>query len=138
MTGWGADRTRSPLPQIIAINQRLSIDERVYSMKAKQYEVEVYESYSHGCYGKTHYFGWILSADKKEGAEAFALEILAGMTPNEIHKESDGKFIINCGLYRYIPVGDGKHRSVLIGKDEPLGYEEAERRFTVKARLFRG
>ena len=107
-------------------------------MKERQYEVEVYGSCNHGCWGKMHYFGWILSSDKKANAESFALEILAGMTPNEIHKESDGKFIINCGLHRMIPIGDGKYKSKQIDKDEPLGYEEAERRFTVKARLLRG
>lgn len=107
-------------------------------MKERQYEVEVYERYSHGCWGKTHYFGWILSSDKKANAESFTLEILAGMTPNEIHKESDGKFNASFGLFRYVPIGDGKYRSKLIDKNEPLGYEEAERRFTVKARLLRG
>lgn len=98
----------------------------------------MYGAYSHGRYGKTHYFGWILSADKKENAEAFALEILAGMTPNEIYKESDEKFFIDCGLYKYVHTGDGIYKSVAIEKDKPLGYEEVERRFTVKARLLRG
>lgn len=107
-------------------------------MKEKQYEVEIYAKYGNGRYGKRHYFGWVLSSDKIANAESFALELLAGMTPNEIHKESDGRFIINCGLHTFVPTEDGKYKYVLLDHNEPIGYEEAEKRFTVKARVFRG
>lgn len=108
-------------------------------MKERQYEVEVYEGYSHGCWGKQHYFGWILSSDKKANAESFALDILAGMTPNELMKESDGKVRVDvCGWYGYVPTGDGTYRYVKLDNNKPIGYKEAERRFTVKARLLRG
>lgn len=107
-------------------------------MKEKQYEVEIYEKHSHGHYGKTHYFGWVLSSDKRENAETFALEILAGMTPDEIKKESDGRFITSCGLHRWEALGNGKVRYIPIPNDQPVGYEFAESAFTVKARVFRG
>jgi hypothetical protein len=106
-------------------------------MKERQYEVEVYEKHSHGCWGKVHYFGWILSSDKRENAESFALEILAGMTPNDIHKESDGKFNIKC-LDTMIPNVDGTYKWMWLPLDTPIGYEEAEKRFSTKARLLRG
>ena len=108
-------------------------------MKERQYEVEVYERYSHGCYGKQHYFGWILSSDKKANAESFAFEILAGMTPNELMKESDGKIRVDiCGWHTWESLGNGKVRYVKLDNDKPIGYEDAEKRFTVKARLFKG
>lgn len=109
-------------------------------MKEKQYEVEVYESTSHGHYGKQHYFGWVLSSDKVENAKSFALDILAGMTPNEIRKESDGRFYICnvCGLHSWVPTGDGHFKYVKLDLDKPIGYEEAKKRFTIKARVFRG
>lgn len=109
-------------------------------MKERQYEVEIYEKTSHGHFGKQHYFGWVLSSDKKENAISFALDILAGMTPNEVRKESDGRFYICnvCGLHTFVPSEDGKFKYVKLDLDKPFGYEEAERRFTVKARLFKG
>ena len=108
-------------------------------MKEKQYEVEIYEANNHGCWGKQHYFGWVLSSDKIANAESFALDILAGMTPNELCKESDGR--LPCDTYiwhTWEPLGDGKHRYVVMDMDTPIGYEEAAKRFTVKARVFRG
>ena len=108
------------------------------TMKEKQYEVEVYEKHSHGCYGKMHYFGWVLSSNNKANAESFALDILAGMTPNEISKESDGKLSTSYGWHTFVPMGDGKCRYVELDLDKPSGYEEAEKRFTVKANIFRG
>jgi hypothetical protein len=108
-------------------------------MKEKQYEVEIYASDSHGCWGKQHYFGWVISSDKIANAESFALDILAGMTPNEINKEADGKFFHGITkLYGFVPNGDGTFRYVPLDNDKPIGYKEAERRFTVKARVFRG
>lgn len=108
-------------------------------MKEKQYEVEVYEKYSHGCWGKQHYFGWVLSSDKIANAESFALEILAGMTPNEICKESDGRLKYDPFIWHtFEPTEDGKYRYVVLDPDKPIGYEMAEKRFTVKARVFRG
>jgi hypothetical protein len=109
-------------------------------MQEKQYEVEVYEKCRHGKYGKQHYFGWVLSSDKKENAISFALDILAGMTPNEVRKESDGRFYICgvCGLHTFIPTEDGGYKYASLDLDKPFGYEEVERRFSVKARLFRG
>lgn len=109
-------------------------------MKERQYEVEVYEKYSHGCWGKRHYFGWILSSDKKENAESFALDIIAGMSPNELVKEADGKMVPPgvCGWHTWEDLGNGKRRWVKLDNDKPVGYEFAEGNFTVKARLFKG
>ena len=107
-------------------------------MKEKQYEVEIYSSYQNGRYGKTHYFGWILSATNKANAESFALDILAGMTPNEIMNESDGKCGQWFGWYNLVPIGNGVYRHVTINNDAPIGYEFAERRFTIKSRVFKG
>jgi hypothetical protein len=108
-------------------------------MKEKQYELEIYNYYSNGRYGKQHYFGWVLSSNNRANAESFALDILAGMTPNEINKEADGKFILgSTHLHKFVPNGDGTFRYVELDNDEPIGYEEAERRFTVKARVLRG
>jgi hypothetical protein len=123
----------------MGVNQTTPHQERKLIMKERQYEVEVYERYSHGCYGKQHYFGWILSSDKKANAESFALEILGRMTPNELHKESDGKLRTDVyGWHKFVPTQDGKYKYVILDNDEPIGYEEAEKRFTVKARLFKG
>lgn len=106
-------------------------------MKEKQYEVEIYEKHSHGHWGKQHYFGWVLSSDKVANAESFALDILAGMTPNEVVKESDGRFIL-CGLHTMKKQEDGSYKYAKLDLDEPFGYEEVQERFTVKARVFRG
>lgn len=46
----------------------------------KQYEVEVKEKYSHGCYGKQTYFGLVLCADSCKAAETFAEDVLYDMT----------------------------------------------------------
>lgn len=109
-------------------------------MKEKQYEVEIYEKYSHGHWGKQHYFSWVLSSDKIANAESFAIDILAGMTPNEVRKESDGRFYICnvCGLHTVKKQEGGSYKYAKLDLDEPFGYEEVERRFTVKARVFRG
>ena len=109
-------------------------------MKEKQYEIEVYSNASHGCWGKQHYFGLVLSSNTVANAESFALDILAGMTPNEVKKESEGRFYICevCGLHSWVPTEDGGLKRVKLDLDKPFGYEEAEKRFTVKARVFRG
>lgn len=108
-------------------------------MKEKQYEVEIYEKTSHGCWGKQHFFCWILSSNNKANAESFALDILAGMTPEEISRESDGKCIYDfTGWWGFVPNGDGTSKYVKLDPDKAIGYEEAERRFTAKARVFRG
>ena len=107
--------------------------------KEKQYEVEVYEAHSHGCWGKQHYFGWVLSSDKVANAESFALDILAGMTPNELCKEADGRLTRDPYLWHaWEPLEDGTWRYVTLDMDKPIGYEEAAKRFTVKARVLRG
>lgn len=112
-----------------------------HTMRMKQYEVEVYEKHSHGVWGKQHYFGMVLSSNNIANAESFALDILAGMTPNEVRERSDGRFFICSisGLRSWVPVGDGvHHKCVRLDLDKPFGYEEAEKRFTVKARVFKG
>ncbi len=109
-------------------------------MKERQYEVEVYERYSHGCYGKVHYFGWILSADKKENAESFALDIIAGMTPNELVQEANGRMVPPgvSGWHIWEKQENGKMKYIQLDNNKPVGYNYAENNFTVKARLFKG
>ncbi len=106
-------------------------------MKERQYEVEVYEKHSHGCWGKQHYFGWVLSSDKKENAISFAYDILAGMTPSEIVKEANGK-AITPSWHTWERQEDGTLRYKKLDSNNPVGYEFAEDHFTVKARLFKG
>lgn len=108
-------------------------------MKEKQYEVEIHEKHSHGHWGKEHYFGWVLSSDKVANAESFALDILAGMTPRELHNESEGKIRLEPYVWHtFVPLGNGYSKYVELDYDKPIGYEEAESRFTIKARVFRG
>ena len=51
--------------------------------RMKQYEVEVMGKYSHGCYGKEHYFGMVVSTESCKQAEMFADDILYEMTYEE-------------------------------------------------------
>lgn len=103
-------------------------------MKMRDYEVEIYERHSHGHFGKQHYLGWILNDSSVENVKSFAAEILAGMTYREVFK--DCPYLIPG--YRFVSIGDGKYRCEKIDADDKIGYEQVEKLFTIKARLFRG
>lgn len=49
----------------------------------KNYTVEVLGKYSHGRYGKTFYFGMIVSADNKQLAQSMVEELVNDMSDEE-------------------------------------------------------
>ena len=99
----------------------------------KNYEVEVYESGLHGQYKASKKFTWILSSNTIQQVKDFAFEILAGMTFEEVYSD-------NTILYGFeeIRLDDGKIKLRKYQAKETLGYELAERRFTIKARVYKG
>lgn len=99
----------------------------------KTYEVEIYESGKHGSYKSQKMFTWILSHNTIACVKDFAIEILAGMTYEEVF----GKNTARYGAER-IPNGNGTHRLRTYDAKEKLGFEAAEKRFTIKARVFKG
>lgn len=100
--------------------------------KTKDYDVDVYSSSSHGRYGKDHFFRWCLNDTSIENVKLFAIEILAGMT----YKEVFGDDFFMYGMKK-IENADGTFRLKTPSADEMLGYEVAESRFTIKARVLK-
>lgn len=115
----------------------------------KNYEVDVYERYSHGKYGKEHYMGWRLSDTSAKNAAAFGYEILAGMTYREAF-EGLAWDLASKRVYRDEEIEEaGSHRAAeeayadwLVwnwarawGKTpaDTIGIEDAYKHFTVKA-----
>lgn len=68
-------------------------------MVNKDYEVNFMDKYSHGCYGKAIYGGWVLNASSKANAESFAYDILLGMTYQELIDEFFSKYQTSNTLY---------------------------------------
>ena len=101
----------------------------------KQYEIEIYGSQFHGHFGKRHFkhLNMILSHDTIAKVKDFALDIIAGFTYKEVYGENP----ISYGG-EFVPIGNGKEKYVAHTADEQIGYENAERDFTIKARVFRG
>lgn len=54
--------------------------------KLRQYRVDVLEKHQHGRYGKDLYFPLALYGYNKEDAECFAIEVLAGMSWDDIER----------------------------------------------------
>lgn len=100
----------------------------------KQYEIEFYEKYSHGIYGKQHFTNadMILAADTIEQVKSFAIEVLAGMTYREVYGEKR-----DYG-FSWVKTPDGKEKPEWHQADDKIGLERASNCFTVKARVFRG
>lgn len=96
----------------------------------KNYEIEIYESGLHGRNKANKIFSWNLNADSISQVKSFALEILAGMTFVEVY----GDIPILYGFER-IPNDNGTFKLRKYQADEILGYENAEKRFTIKARV---
>lgn len=110
----------------------------------KNYEVEVMGKYAHGCYGKEHYFGLVLSAENCKAAETFAEDILFDMTYQEFFErcvnDNYRKEIVQDSFmdgWEWTTADDGKqickhyHRSL----DDKIGNDH---KFTIKARVFKG
>lgn len=110
----------------------------------KQYEVEVKGLYSHGCYGKEHYFTLVLAADSCKDAESFADDVLYGMTYQEFfnlcirdcyqNPHVQESFMNEC---KRIDLPDGKCRFQYIQHELTDKIGDA-RSFTFKARVFKG
>ena len=115
----------------------------------KNYEVDVYERYSHGKYGKEHYMGWRLSDTSAKNAAAFGYEILAGMTYREAF-EGLAWDLASKRVYRDEEIEEaGSHRAAeeayadwLVWNwsrvwdktpADTIGIEDAYNHFTVKA-----
>ena len=105
----------------------------------KRYEVKVLEGTFHGR-KKEVYTAWLLEAKNKEVACSFALEILAGMTWNELEDETElngskaFKFWHNT---RVVKVGE-TFKVVPFDRNAIINYEDAENLFTIKAEDFKG
>lgn len=108
------------------------MEEMKMAKKTKDYDVDVYSASSHGRYGKDHYFRWCLNDTSIENVKLFAIEILAGMTYKEVFGDD------SC-LYgmKKIANADGTFRLKTPSADEILGYEVAESRFTIKAKVLK-
>ena len=79
----------------------------------------------------------VLAADSKAKVEDFAFDVLAGMTPNEINEEAQGKFLSSTGLYKSEQIDKNLYMRVKMDLNVPIGYEEAVERFSVKASIIR-
>jgi hypothetical protein len=111
----------------------------------KQYEVEIKERYSHGCYGKQTYFGLVLSADSCKNAETFAEDIIYDMTYQEFFDRciSDNyrKSIVQTQFMNVqIWTRDESGRYIIptYYKRELTDKIKNDRKFTFKARVFKG
>ncbi len=100
----------------------------------KQYEIEVYERYSHGVYGKKQYtnLSMILAADTKEQVISFAEDIISQMTYGEVFGEKSHY------SPRFIPNGDGTEKAYFPIATDKIGIEVACGSFTIKARVYKG
>ena len=98
----------------------------------KNYEVEIFESGQHGQYKASKIFTWILSSDTISKAKDFATDILAGMTFKEVYGENTARY-----GYKKISLENGECKLHFYKADELLGYEVAEKHFTIKARLLK-
>jgi hypothetical protein len=110
----------------------------------KNYEVEIKERYSHGCYGKETFFGLILSADSCKEAETFAEDILYDMTYQEFFERChDKRFPTECCKRQYMFVerrirnedGTFSYKYEQKNLTDKLGSDHT---FTIKARIFKG
>lgn len=92
--------------------------------KEKQYAVEILEKMQHGRWGKDFYFGMYVPGFSKKDAEEVALEMVAGMTFNEIKTATVDKMkgFWNCCYDMYKK-----------DHNKPVGFEFAEKYFTYRA-----
>ena len=111
----------------------------------KNYEVQVKNWYSNGCYGKELYFGLVLSAESCKSAETFAEDILFDMTYQEFFERC------NSDVYRN-PIVQNQFMNVQVWtRDESGNYLTSthyqrtltdkigtDHEFTFKARVFKG
>lgn len=115
-------------------------------MKHKDYEVNIMEKYSHGCYGKTIYGGWVLNASSKANAETFAYDILLNMTYRDLIDEFFYKYQILNPLYigwilekRIDFVENGVTRCRYEDRDlaQKISEDFIDNNFTIKANLLK-
>ena len=105
----------------------------------KRYEVKVLEGTFHGR-KKEAYTAWLLEAKNKEVACSFALEILAGMTWNELEDEAE---LNGSKAYKFwhnsciVEVGE-TFKVAHFDRNAIINYEDAENLFTIKAEVFKG
>lgn len=110
----------------------------------KDYEVEVKERYSHGCYGKPLYFSMVLHDNSCKSAESFAEDIIYNMTYEEFFNmcidDNYSKEIVQKSFMR-IWVHDLDENGKIVWKyfnrslTDKIGNDH---QFTFKARVFRG
>lgn len=110
----------------------------------KNYEVEVMGRYSHGCYGKDHYFGMVLCAENCKAAETFAEDVISEMTYQEFFEmcvnDNYRKEIVQnsfMGVWEWTTHGDGTKTCKYCQRSltDKIG---ADHKFTFKARVFKG
>ena len=93
--------------------------------KERQYAVECLEKVQHGRYEKEFYFGLYVPAFSKKDAQEVALEMVAGMTLDEIKTATVDK-MKSYWDYFY---ASHHHRD----PKQPVGFEFAEEFFTYRA-----
>ena len=109
----------------------------------KQYEVEVMGRYSHGCYGKEHYFGMVVSVESCKQAEMFADDLLYEMTYEEFFERCINHFKHPYAREQFmteekmIPLQTGGYKFQVIKHELSDRIGDAHK-FTFKARVFRG
>jgi len=107
----------------------------------KKYKITITSKASHGRYGKTKLTTWVLEEKNKEYACSFALEILAGMTWNEFEEDVEAA---GNNVYKFwhslqeVKVDETHYKYVPYDVNKIIGYEEAEKKFTIKAEVFKG
>ncbi len=109
----------------------------------KDYEVEVMGLYSHGQYGKEHYFGMVLSAENCKKAESFADELLYDMTYQEFFERCFNHFRSEFAKEQFMTVEvwtrtDNGKLKIHFYKRNLTDKINDDHRFTFKARVFRG
>lgn len=111
----------------------------------KQYEVEVKNWYSNGCYGKELYFGLILSAENCKSAETFAEDVLYDMTYQEFFDRCNSdnyrkQIVQNQFMNVQIWTRDenGKYLTSTRYQRELTDKIGNDKEFTFKARVFKG
>lgn len=112
----------------------------------KDYEVEVMGRYAHGCYGKEHYFGMVLSAENCKAAETFADDLVYDMTYQEFfercvnhfhgeHSEFVREQFMNVCVWT--THADGKMTCKYYQRSLTDKIKD-DHKFTFKARVFKG
>ena len=110
----------------------------------KNYEIEVMERYSHGCYGKQVYFGLVLNAENCKAAESFAEDVIYNMTYGEFFEmcinDNYRKEIVQNSFmdgWEWITNEEGKQISKHYHRSLTDKIKD-DHKFTFRARVFKG